>query len=332
MLLMTAFTDSIVITGPTASGKSALALQLAERAPIEIIAMDSMTIYRELDIGTAKPTPDEQALVPHHLVDVLDPSESGTVAWWLAEAKRVSADIRARNRTPVFVGGTPFYLKSLLFGLFDAPPVDPQLRQRLEAEAEALGVVAFHAKLSAVDPKTAARLHPNDVRRVVRALEVYEQTGRPISESQHSWDTIAFGGAERAPNQALPVFVLEWPREELSRRIDARVVAMMNAGWLDEARRLLERQPPLSREASAAVGYRELWAYLCGDGRTRDEVIATIQLRTRQFAKRQLTWFRSLRGTTTLTASEGVAWSQLSDTIATRIAQRHSGIASYFTK
>ncbi len=293
----TAFADALVLTGPTGSGKSAVALELADRLGAEVVAMDSMTVYRGMDIGTAKPTAAERARVRHHLIDALDPWESADVAWWLGRAAEACADIRARGKQPLFVGGTPFYLKALLHGLADAPPADPDLRRRLEAEAEQLGKQALHDRLRAVDPKTADRLHPNDVRRVVRALEVWELTGRPISAFQQTWDTPAFAGGERrglSPPRPLPCVVLEWPRDELYRRIDARVDAMLAAGWLDEVRRLRELPRPLSKEASRALGYRELMAHLSRTGPGWAETVALIKTHTRQFAKRQLTWFRHL--------------------------------------
>lgn len=275
-----AFADALVLTGPTGSGKSAVALELAQRIGADIISMDSMTLYRGLDIGTAKPSREEQARVRHHLIDVLDPWDSANVAWWLDRAADACADIRLRGRRPLFVGGTPFYLKALLCGLFDSPPADPQLRQRLEAEADP---AALHTRLAKVDPTTAARLHVNDVRRVVRALEVWELTGQPISAFQQSWD---------APPAPLPCVVLNWPRDELYRRIDSRVDAMLAAGWLDEVRRLADLPRPLSKEAAQALGYRELLAHL--NGADWAETVVLIKTRTRQFAKRQLTWFRNL--------------------------------------
>src|SRR5215468_10000536 len=189
---MSAFANALILTGPTACGKTALALELAERIGGEIVALDSMTVYRGMDIGTAKPSAAERTRVPHHLIDVLDPWESLTVAWWLAQAETACAEIAARGKRPIFVGGTPFYLKALLHGLFDGPPSDAELRRSLEEEAERDGVVALHARLATVDAKTAARLHPNDVRRVVRALEVHALTGKPISDWQQTWDTPAF--------------------------------------------------------------------------------------------------------------------------------------------
>jgi tRNA dimethylallyltransferase len=279
------FRECIVLTGPTGSGKSALALDWAERLGAEIVAMDSMTLYRGMDIGTAKPTPEDRRRIPHHLIDVLDPWESASVAWWLDRAAERVADIRDRGRRVLFVGGTPLYLKALLRGLFEGPPADPELRARLEAEAEHDGDAALHARLAAVDPAAAARLHPNDRRRVVRALEVWERTGRPISDWQRQWR------AAGAPGP--PVYCLDRPREELYARIDQRVLDMLAAGWLDEARRLRELPRPLSREAAAAVGYRELWDFLDGR-RPWDDAVCAIQQRTRNYAKRQLTWFRHL--------------------------------------
>lgn len=280
------FADAAILTGPTGSGKSAVALELAGRLNAEIVAMDSMTLYRGMDVGTAKPTREEQARVPHHLIDVLDPWESGSVAWWLERAAEACRQIRSRGRRPLFVGGTPFYLKAVRCGLFDAPPVDPAVRRRLEEEAER-DRVGIHRRLAEVDPKSASRLHPNDVRRVVRALEVFESTGRPISDFQQTWDTPPASGLQIA------CAYLDWPRDELYRRIDARVGAMLAAGWADEVDRLRRLPRPLSKEASAALGYRELLSHPTG-ATVSEEVADLIRLRTRQFAKRQLTWFRNL--------------------------------------
>jgi tRNA dimethylallyltransferase len=293
---MSAFENALILTGPTASGKTALALDLAGRLGAEIIALDSMTVYRGMDIGTAKPTALERARIPHHLIDVLDPWESLTVAWWLDQAQAACRDITARGKRPLFVGGTPFYLKALLFGLFAGPPADEDLRRALEAEADSAGEAALHARLVAVDPKTAARLHPNDVRRVVRALEVLTLTGRPISDWQRSWDTPAFASnpALTPPPAPIPAVVLELPREVLYERINTRVDQMVAAGWLDEVRRLRELPRPLSREARQALGYREWLAHLDGMGPGCTETANLIRTRTRQFAKRQLTWFRHL--------------------------------------
>jgi tRNA dimethylallyltransferase len=280
------FADALILTGPTGSGKTAVALALAPQLGCEVVAMDSMTLYCGMDVGTAKPTPEERSQVPHHLIDVLDPWESANVAWWLDRAADACETIRSKGKRPLFVGGTPFYLKALLSGLFAAPPADATLRSELEAEAERLGPEAFHEKLAAVDPPAAAKLHPNDVRRVVRALEVFRLTGTPISQLQQTWD---------APTTR-PFVVLDLPRDELYARIDRRVLAMLAAGWPDECRRLLALPRPLSKEAAQALGYRELFAHLAGEA-DWDATAAVIQMRTRQFAKRQLTWFRGLGGT-----------------------------------
>jgi len=282
------FRSAIVLTGPTGSGKSALALDLAQRIGGEIVAMDSMTLYRGMDIGTAKPGAEDRRRVPHHLIDVLDPWETGSVAWWLERARACVRDIESRGRRALFVGGTPLYLKALSSGLFEGPPADADVRARLTAEADAVGVETLHAKLAAVDPRTSERLHPNDVRRVVRALEVWELTGRPISEWQTQWET-------NAKPQAVEVCCLDRPRDELYARINQRVLDSLAAGWLDEVRRLRALPRPISREAGLALGYRELNDFL-DDRRDWDDTVALIQQRTRNFAKRQLTWFRHLPG------------------------------------
>jgi tRNA dimethylallyltransferase len=278
------FARSLVLTGPTGSGKSALALEFAERLHAEIVALDSMTLYRGFDIGTAKPSATDRSRVPHHLIDVLDPSESGSVAWWLNQAAAAVADIEGRGRTALFVGGTPMYLKALLRGLFPGPSANDELRKRLESEAARVGAPALHARLARMDPLAADRIHPNDLRRIVRALEVRQATGRPISELQTEW---------AIPGQVADVVCLELPRSELYARIDRRVEVMLESGWLDEARRLRDLAQPPSREAAAALGYRELWAHLEGRISWAD-TIKGIQQRSRNYAKRQLTWFRSL--------------------------------------
>ncbi|HXG08876.1 MAG TPA: tRNA (adenosine(37)-N6)-dimethylallyltransferase MiaA [Gemmataceae bacterium] len=306
-MIAEAFRDVLVLTGPTGCGKTRLGVELAERLGAEIVSMDSMALYRGMDIGTAKPGPEERRRVPHHLIDVLDPWESASVAWWLERAAACCRDIRQRGKRVLFVGGTPLYLKALLRGLFHGPPADPALRQRLEEEAERLGRPALHARLAQVDPVAAARLHPNDLRRVIRALEVWELTGRPISAWQTQWqrdgktEPEGDGGTDRpelplSPVPAstrYPVIYLDRPRAELYARIDARVRQMVEAGLVEEVQALRRLPRPISRAAAQALGYKEMFAYL--DGRaTLEETIARIQTRSRNFAKRQLTWFRRL--------------------------------------
>jgi len=291
------FANCLIITGQTGSGKSALALELAERLGGEILALDSMTLYRGMDIGTAKPSKAEQARVPHHLIDLLEPWESANVAWWLDRAAEAVNGILSRGKRPIFVGGTPFYLKALLHGMFEAPPANPEIRAKWEAVAETLGKEGLHARLSDVDPAAAAKLHCNDVRRVVRALEVYESTGKPISSFQQTWET---------PPARIPSVVIEWPTEGLNLRIDRRVIAMAEAGWLKEVRCLNELSQPLSKEASQALGYREWLAHSRGEV-TYTETVELIQLRTRQFAKRQRTWFRQFQNLIRIEAESGDA-------------------------
>lgn len=290
--MLPAFANALVLTGPTASGKSAVALAWAERAGAEIVAMDSMTVYRGLDVGTAKPTPEERQRVPHHLIDVLDPWESANVAWWLRGAAAACREIERRGRIPLIVGGTPLYLKALLFGLFEGPPGNEEVRRRLEGEAERHGPGSLHQRLAAVDPASAQRLHANDLRRVIRALEVWELSGRPLSDWQGQWDRET---AERLKDRPPACWWIDWPREQLYSRINSRVDAMLAAGWLDEVRRLGELPRPLSRQAAQALGYRELLEYLERGG-DRGAVAETIRRRSRQFAKRQLTWLRNLPG------------------------------------
>lgn len=276
---------AIYLTGPTASGKSAVGVHLARALGAEIVAMDSMTLYRGMDIGTAKPTEAERGGVPHHLIDVLDPWESASVARYRDWAIEVVEGVESRGNRALFVGGTALYLKALLRGLFDGPGAVAEVRERLEAEAESLGSAALHARLAAVDPAAAARLHPNDRRRIVRALEVFETAGRPLSEFQSQHD-------QPAP-ASVPVFALEPPRAALYDRINRRVVEMFDAGLVDEVRGLRDAPRPIGEVAAKGVGYREVLAHLAGE-LDLNSAIELVQTRTRQFAKRQGTWFRGL--------------------------------------
>jgi tRNA dimethylallyltransferase len=280
--------NALILTGPTGSGKSRLALELAERLGAEIVAMDSMTLYRRMDIGTAKPSPDDRRRVPHHLLDVLEPWESASVASWLDRARACCQEIEGRGKQVLFVGGTPLYLKALLYGLFDGPPADEALRNRLTAEAAAQGSQVLHERLARIDPASASRLHVNDVRRVVRALEVWELTGRPLSAWQVQWAVPPESPADRPR-----CLCLDLPRPELYDRINARVWQMVEAGLIEEARALRHLEQPLSREAAQAVGYREMFQYVDGQLSLK-EAVNLIQTRSRNLAKRQLTWFRRL--------------------------------------
>jgi len=274
------------LTGPTAGGKTEVGVELAARIGAEIVSMDSMALYRHMDIGTAKPTRRQRGEVPHHLVDVLEPHEEYSLAQYLAAAERAVADIRVRGREALFVGGTPLYLKGLLRGIFHGPPADWEFRRGLDEEARRRGPGFLHERLAEVDPRAARRLHPNDTRRIIRALEVFAKTGQPISAHQQQFDT-------GLPAAACRVFVLDWPKEELHARIDRRVDEMFAAGLIDEVRGLLDRGQPLSKTARQALGYREVLEHLEGR-RSAEETVALVKTHTRQFAKRQRTWFRSL--------------------------------------
>lgn len=274
------------LAGPTAVGKSEIGVELAQRIGAEIVALDSMSIYRGMDVGTAKPSVELRRIVPHHLIDVLEPHEEFSVAQYVDEAAAISQQIVSRGRVPLFVGGTGLYLRSLLRGVFEGPSADPELRRELEADAARLSPGELHARLERVDPVSAARIHANDVRRIIRALEVYTTTGLALSQFQQQRPLVV---EERPSN----VFWLAPPRAWLHERINRRVEQMFADGLLDEVRRLLAVPYPLSRTARQALGYQEAIDHL--EGRlTLAETITRIQTRTRQFAKRQHTWFRHL--------------------------------------
>ncbi len=273
------------LVGSTASGKTGLGLRVAQRLGAEIIALDSMTVYRGLDIGTAKPTVEERALVPHHLIDVADPAERFDLQGYLRLVEGVLLDLEARGSSAIFVGGTGLYLAALLRGVFDGPPADPELRAGLMERAEREGDAVLHAELTQVDPEAAARIHLNDRRRTVRALEVWRQTGRTMSSHQGQW------GAAPSPREARAVIVgLELPTEEPDRRIQQRTREMLDAGWPEEAA-AVTAGAGLGASASQALGYGTAAKVATGE-LTRQEAGEEIALRTRQFARRQRTWFR----------------------------------------
>ena len=278
--------DCWYLSGPTAVGKTGVALALAEQLEAEVLSVDSMAVYRGMDIGTAKPTATEQAQVPHHLIDLVEPTADFSVAEFRARAVEKVREVRARGREPLFVGGTPLYLKCLLRGLFDGPPADWRLRQEIEQELEQVGADALHQRLTQVDPVAASQIHANDTRRLVRALEVYRATGQPISHQQMEFE-------DSRPPEACRVFVLQRPREVLHQRIEHRVEQMIDMGLVDEVLGLTANNQSLGRTASQAVGYREVLEHLAG-GYDMPATIERIKARTRRFAKRQGTWFRGL--------------------------------------
>jgi tRNA dimethylallyltransferase len=286
-MLTDLFQDCWFLTGATATGKTRVGISLARHLEAEIISLDSMAIYRGMDIGTAKPSAEERMAVTHHLLDFVAPVDEFSVAQYLDAAASAVTDLRARGKEVLFVGGTPLYLKSLLRGLFEGPPANWQLRREIEAEIAHVGQEALHERLKQIDPVAATAIHPNDTRRLIRALEVYRATGEPISHQQMQFE-------EGRPAEECRVFVLRRRREELHRRIEGRVEAMIKAGLVDEVRQLTANGHGLGRTARQAVGYREALEYLAGQYDER-EMIDRIKARTRRFAKRQGTWFRSLR-------------------------------------
>jgi tRNA dimethylallyltransferase len=274
------------LTGVTATGKTRVALALAKTLDAEIISLDSMAVYRGMDIGTAKPTPEQQAVVPHHLIDIVDPEEDFSVAQYLDAAHQEIAEIRGRGREVLFVGGTPLYLKALLRGLFEGPPANWEMRRQIEREVAEVGSEALHARLEQIDPLAASTIHPRDTRRLIRALEVYRATGQPISHQQLQFD-------EGRPAHQCRVFVLRRPKPEQNARIDERVEEMIERGLVEEVRQLTAGGRQLGRTASQAVGYREVIEHLAGK-LDHAAMVERIKTRTRQFAKRQGVWFRSL--------------------------------------
>lgn len=275
------------IFGCTGSGKGALGSALAERLGAEIVSVDSMKIYRRMDVGTAKPSAAVRARVPHHLLDVAEPSDEFSVARFVDLANRVVEAIHDRGRPVLAVGGTALYIKALSEGLFEGPSADEAVRARLKARAEEVGSAGLHAELRGVDPVAAERIHPNDSRRIVRALEVYELTGSPISALQTQWDSqrtvydCSFIGLRRE-------------LEDQNHRTNQRVKRMIEAGLVEEVRSLLAEDPPLSPTARQAVGYAETIEHL--SGRTSlAEAVENIKINTRQLAKSQRTWFKRFR-------------------------------------
>jgi tRNA dimethylallyltransferase len=273
-----------VLLGPTAVGKSAVALALARPLRAEIVNADSLQVYRRLNIGTAKPSPEERAAVPHHLLDVADPDEPFDAARYCREGRRALAALHRRGAPPLVVGGTGLYLKALLYGLFREGAADLAIRRRLTEELGELGLAGLYQRLAALDPATAARLSPRDRYRILRALEVMAATGRPLSSLFQAH------GFRQSPYRVLKLG-LSLPREELYRRIGTRADAMLAQGWLKEVEALRRDYPP-DLKPLKALGYRHLIAYLQGRWGLA-EALALIKRDTRHYAKRQLTWFRA---------------------------------------
>lgn len=283
----------IFILGCTACGKGALARALAARLGAEILSVDSMKVYRGMDIGTGKPGPAERAAIPHHLIDVADPWEPFSAARYVELADAAVEQVHARGRPVVAVGGTMLYFKCFYEGIFEGPSADPAFREDLRRRGRELGAEALHAELAAVDPEAAQRIHRNDLRRIERALEVYHLTGRPISALQQQWER---GGVRRA-DWRWTLIGLQRSREDNSRRINRRVRAMVDAGLVQEARRLWSDPRGVGPQASQAVGYRELFDHFRHPSSehgqdTLEHAIERIKINTRHLAKQQRTWLR----------------------------------------
>lgn len=278
----------IAIMGPTASGKTAAALAIAREVPAEIISVDSALVYRDMNIGTAKPNAEELAAAPHHLIDIIDPSEAYSVAQFLNDSARLVKEIRARGKLPILVGGTMMYYKALMNGIDDLPPADAAIRAQLDADMALVGAPGLHARLTEVDPVTAARLQPNDSQRIQRALEIYMLTGKAMSS------LIAQQPRAAMPFEMTSLSLEPSDRSVLHERIAKRFDIMLEQGFLDEVRQLKQR-PDLHPELPSirCVGYRQAWDYLEGSI-NYEEMRERGIIATRQLAKRQLTWLRSI--------------------------------------
>ena len=273
----------IVICGPTGVGKTAVGIQLAEKFDGEIISADSMQIYRYMDIGTAKPTADEQSRISHHMVDIVDPDEDFDAVRFAKIAREKVMQLYQRGVTPLVVGGTGLYIKALLQGLFQSDPVDPEIRERLKKEAAEFGSSALYDRLKQIDPDTADRLHPNDSYRITRALETIESTGRSISEHQQAHEFTD------EPFNTLKIG-LQMDRQKLYERIDKRVDMMIEEGLVDEVKKLLAMSYSADLKSMQSIGYRHMVEFLA-ERLPWDECVRTLKRDTRRFAKRQFTWF-----------------------------------------
>ena len=277
--------DALLLMGPTCSGKSALALDLARRFPVEIVSVDSAQVYRGMDVGTAKPSREIQAAVPHHLIDICDPLETYSAGRFRRDALRLIREIRGRHRVPLLVGGTMLYFRALAQGIAPLPEANPDVRARIDERASRLGWPALHAELAARDPEAAAKIRPRDGQRIQRALEVIELTGEPLSQLQKR--------AEPSP-VTLAAFALQpFERAELYRRIDQRFLQMIDAGLVEEVRALRARGDLHADLPSLrAVGYRQIWSHVAGE-QSLETAIEAGQRATRNLAKRQLTWLNA---------------------------------------
>jgi len=277
----------ILILGVTASGKGRLAFDLAEHLDAEIISIDSMKVYRRMDIGTAKPPKDARQRIKYHLIDVVEPSDSFSVGAFLNAASDATEQIKSHNKEIVAVGGTALYIKSLLYGLFDGAGTNEQIRAELRERAEAEGLAELYRELTKIDPVAAERINPNDAKRIIRALEVYQLTGKPISSFQKQWE-------QHQTKHDWTIIGLRREKADASSRINKRVKKMISAGLVDEVKSLLDEEKPLSKQARCAIGYAEIIEHLSGQMSLQD-AIESIKINSRRLAKGQRTWFKTFQ-------------------------------------
>ena len=278
--------DAWFLTGPTASGKSRVALDLAERIDAEIISVDSMAVYRGMDIGTAKPTSDQRERVPHHLIDLVDPTSEYSVSQFVVDAHAKADEVRARGKKVLLVGGTPLYIKTLFCGMFLGPPADWDFRAAVEADVATFGLESLRKRLEQVDPLSAFKILDGDVRRMTRALEVAKITGRPLSHWQNQFEQV------QGPTSC-KCFALAWDRKQLHSRVNLRVDGMFRRGLLNEVKTLIAKFGAFGRTAAQAVGYKEPLEFLKGTVNEKD-MVEQVKAHTRQFVRRQEIWFRSM--------------------------------------
>ena len=277
----------VLILGVTASGKGRLAFDLAESLGAEIISIDSMKVYRRMDIGTAKPPQEARQRIKYHLIDIVEPSDSFSVGAFRDAALHAIEQIKSRNRPVIAVGGTALYIKALLYGLFEGPGSNQQIRAELKARAQAQGLAELYCELTKIDPIAAERINPNDSKRIIRALEVYQLTGKPISSLQKQWDN-------DDNKHDWTIIGLRREKAEGSKRINSRVKKMIDVGFVDEVKSLLAEEKPLSKQARCAIGYAEIIEYLNGQISLED-AIELIKKNTRRLAKNQRTWFKTFK-------------------------------------
>ncbi len=276
----------ILILGVTASGKGSLAFELAKTIDAEIVSVDSMKVYRRMDIGTAKPPKQAQQQIPYHLIDVVEPNESFSVARFIEMANIAIEKINTKNKPIVAVGGTALYIKTLLYGLFEGPGADDKIRAELKQQAQTQGLLSLYKKLQKIDPDSADRISPNDAKRIIRALEVYRLTGKPISDFQQQWNT--------SNSHDWTIIGLRREKTEENKRINARAKKMLDAGLIDEVKGLLAEEKPLSEQARCAIGYAEIIDCLKGHISLED-AIELIKKNSRKLAKAQRTWFKTFK-------------------------------------